>query len=63
MTIELTQDEFDSLLVMVGYAAGAAFKEGNRNMAYRFICIANKINANNPRWFPYEIPEEFQNAQ
>lgn len=58
MTIELTDDEFSQLLLMCGYAAGAAAKGEERLLAYSFIHLANRINQNNPNWTPYEIPKE-----
>lgn len=58
MTIELTDDEFDTLLLMCGYAAGAASNHDDRRLANGFLRIANAINRNNPQWIPYEIPEK-----
>jgi hypothetical protein len=56
MTIELTQDDYDSLLVLIGYATGAAYQHGNLAMARRFLALANRINKDNPAWIPYDIP-------
>jgi hypothetical protein len=58
MTIELTNEEFDTLLLMCGYAAGAAFGHENKPLAYSFIAIANAVNRGNPRWRAYEMPEK-----
>jgi hypothetical protein len=62
MTIELTHDEFDTLLLMCGYAAGAAFDKGDRRLCNGFITLANAINRDNPRWIPYQIPPEESQA-
>ena len=59
-TFSLDDDQYDSLLLMLGYATCAAMKEGNRRLAYSFVKLANAINRDNPRWRPYEIPDEFQ---
>jgi hypothetical protein len=58
MKIELTDDEFSTLLLMCGYAAGAASSHDNKRLAYGFLRVANAINRNNPSWTPYEIPKE-----
>jgi hypothetical protein len=56
ITITLTADEFDLLLLMMGQATGAAMGAGHRSLGYRFLRLANRINEGNPRWRPYEIP-------
>ena len=60
MKIELTQDEFDMLLLMCGYATGAAMEKGNKRLGYGFLSLANAINRDNPHWTPYEIPKEIE---
>lgn len=56
ITITLNADEYATLLIMNGYAAGAAFKENNKKLAYAFLRLANAINKDNPRWTPYDVP-------
>jgi len=56
ITFSLTPDEFDSLLLMAGYAIGAAFPD-NRKLAYAFLRLANRLNEGNPNWTPYQIPD------
>lgn len=60
MRIELTDEEFNDLLVMCGYALGAAVMRDEPKLARRFLVLGNQINQHNPRWTPYEIPEESQ---
>jgi hypothetical protein len=59
MQIELTEEQFQTLLLMAGCATGAAFKEGDRQLAYRFVELCNAINHDNPNYEPYEIPAIF----
>jgi hypothetical protein len=59
MQIELTEGQFQTLLLMAGYATGTAFKEGDRPLAYRFIQLCNEINKDNPNYEPYETPAIF----
>jgi hypothetical protein len=59
MQIELTEEQFQTLLLMAGCATGAAFKEGDRQLAYRFVELCNAINKDNPQFIPYDIPAEY----
>jgi hypothetical protein len=52
----LTQEEFDVLLLALGYATGAAMRDFNSDMACRFMRLANRVNQNNPNWKPYILP-------
>lgn len=56
--IRLTSDQFDSLLLGIGYAAGAAMGDGNRAMFGSLLRLANAINEGNPRWTPYNVERE-----
>jgi hypothetical protein len=60
MTIELTDDEYDVLLMMSGYAAGAADQAGDQPLKWVFVKLANRINKGDPNFRPYAVPEEFQ---
>lgn len=59
VTIELTSDQFDSLLLQLGYAAGAATLRGEP--LHRFLRLVNAINEGNPDWTPYEVADDAQN--
>lgn len=49
--IELTQQEYEQLLILLGYVAGAG-EPYIKNMA---LSVANAINRNNPAWRKYEV--------
>jgi hypothetical protein len=51
VVIELSYEEYECLLLMMGYALG-----GNSTNPYWWR-VVNAINEGNPRWTPYEIPE------
>ena len=57
VTIELTHDDFEQLLLIVGFAAGAAKAQGEDRMFWGWIDFANRINRTNPNFTPYEIPQ------
>jgi hypothetical protein len=59
VVITLTGDEYQRLLLLTGYATGAAMKDDPK-LAYSFLDLANRINRDNPRWTPYAIPEEYR---
>lgn len=59
-TFELTDQEFETLLLALGTATGAALRHSDNGMAYSFLRLANAINKDNPKWTPYVIPEEEQ---
>lgn len=54
-TITLTNEEYDELLIMIGYAAGSAGKMGNMELRNNFLRLLNRINEGNPNWTPYEV--------
>jgi hypothetical protein len=56
MTIELNEDDFSFLLVVLGYATGKASleSEGPGHIGpHEIIKLTNAINRNNPNWTPY----------
>jgi hypothetical protein len=56
--LELTEEEWSQLLVMMGYAAGSAHRDGDHVMRDHFLRLSNAVNRNNPRWTPYVLDEE-----
>jgi hypothetical protein len=59
VTIELSDEEFEALVLALGTAAGAA-GPADRPWFWALIKLANAVNRSNPRWTPYEIPKEYQ---
>jgi hypothetical protein len=57
MTITLTDNEFDSLLICLGYAVGAAWPV-DRQLAVSFMRVVNAVNRDNPQFRPYVLPFE-----
>jgi hypothetical protein len=58
VTLELTRDQFERIILALGWGIGAATRDGDKTLLYRWVKLANEINEGNPRWTPYEIPEE-----
>jgi hypothetical protein len=57
-TIELTNDEFEQLLLVLGYAAGKFVRDGERLRAEAVMRLANAVNRDNPNWMNYAVPDE-----
>lgn len=53
--IDISTDDFNSLLLCLGYATGAARDKATRNAWLR---LANAVNEGNPDWTPYDVPEQ-----
>lgn len=56
VTIEMTHEDYETLLLMLGAATGAVHDEGS---FYGFLKFVNELNRTNPRFTQYEIPAEF----
>jgi hypothetical protein len=58
LSLTLTQEEFDGLIMLMGMAMGTATKEGMSKLSYACLRLANKINEGNPRWTPHWTPPD-----
>jgi hypothetical protein len=55
--LEMDSHDFDRLLLLMGYATGAAFKANDTRAAQSFLEMTNDLNRTNPNFIPYEVPE------
>jgi hypothetical protein len=62
LNLNLTREEFDTLILALGFATGSAFKQGMGKLSYSLLELANTINKDNPNWKPYEIPQEYRSG-
>lgn len=58
MHIEVSLDDWDSILVTLGAALGVVFRDPSK--FYIWLAVINRLNEGNPHFIPYEIPEEFR---
>jgi hypothetical protein len=56
--ITLDRNDYESLLVTLGYAIGAAIKDEDARRAWAILRLANRINEGNPAYIPYKVPPE-----
>ena len=59
----LEEEQYETLLAMAAWATKAAFTDGNKAIAFRFLGLVNKMNENNPEWTPYRFPEQNDQRQ
>ena len=57
MTIEVTDDEYNGLILCMGMLAGMLARDHEMRF-YRVLELTNALNRTNPRWTPYEIPPD-----
>jgi hypothetical protein len=57
VTFTLSSDEFDSLILCLGYAGGAAMERADHHLFRMTLRVANRINEGNPRCAPYALPD------
>jgi hypothetical protein len=58
ITLEMTVEEHEHLMLFIGYAGGCASKNDEQALKWESFRMANAFNAGNAKWQPYEIPED-----
>ena len=58
IALRITQEEWDELIGALGYVCGTSLRKQDTEMAQRVLRIANRLNAGNPDFIPYEVPAE-----
>ena len=60
ITLKMSRNDYDQLILILGYATGMASRTGDKWTFYAWIDFVNRLNTGNPHFLPYEIPEEFK---
>jgi len=58
--LQMSIGDWERLLMLMGYAAGAAKAAGEEKLFWEWIQLANEMNLTNPAFTPYEIPEAYR---
>ena len=58
VTVQMTVDQYKSLLTMLGVALAAA--DPKQGIRWRWVKFVNEMNRTNPEFTPYEIPAEYR---
>ena len=58
MLIDISEDEYNWLLLVLGFATSAAYQKKDSIVTFaRVLTLTNTINEGNPDWTPYEVPK------
>lgn len=58
ITLVMCEVDYERLLMSIGYLAGLARAASHLPMYWDVMRFCNDLNAGNPDYRPYEIPEE-----
>ena len=58
VTLTMSVDNYDRMMILLGWVAGAARQLEKLPTFWKVIRFCNDLNAGNPQYTPYEIPEE-----
>ena len=58
VTLEMPPQDYDLLMMSLGYAMGITLQDPIT--AYCILDLVNRMNAGNPSFIPYEIPEQYR---
>lgn len=58
IVLDLSPDQFDGILIALGYALGFAQDSGNVEYVQCWLRLVNQINQGNPNYTPYEVTEQ-----
>jgi hypothetical protein len=57
IALRMTQDEWDELVALMGFATAQVIRERDAPAFWRAIRLVNRLNEGNPDFRPYEVPE------
>jgi hypothetical protein len=58
ITLEMTVEEHEHLMLYLGYAGGCAGRHNEQALKWESYRMTNAINTGNANWQPYDIPED-----
>ena len=58
VTLRMTLDDYQNLLTAIGYGHGAMMARGEAGALKRALSLADRINAGNPEYAPYNVELE-----
>jgi hypothetical protein len=61
VTLEMTRGDYGELIMLLGYKLGAVLGAPHGQTEFwGFLDFVNRLNATNPHFTQYQIPEEFR---
>lgn len=58
MSFELTEEQYQQLIFALGYAAGTAHKNENKELFWSIVRLTNAVGAHSPNYIPYAVLAE-----
>lgn len=59
INVTLTEEEYQTLTLILGFAAGAASSgQSNRWLFHSIFRLANAVHRDDPAWTPYSVPDD-----
>jgi hypothetical protein len=58
VVLTMTRDDWERLLMVLGQAGGVIDVREGRRFLYRHLALMNRINAGNPNWTAYGVPDD-----
>jgi hypothetical protein len=58
ITLEMSAEDYERLLILLGTALAGCHKDGPS--FWRWVDFVNRLNTGNPGFQPYEIPGEYR---
>jgi hypothetical protein len=58
ITLVMSEDNYGRLMIALGMLTGLVHRVDDIREFYSVLRLANDLNAGNPQYTPYEIPEE-----
>jgi len=57
VTLTMSVDDWEGVLLMMGIAIGAALRQRDKGIAHSLCRITNRVSDGNPDFTPYNTPE------
>jgi hypothetical protein len=56
--LTLSWEDYQNLLITIGYAAGSMNTNGDQRWYRECYLLLNRLNSGNPSYTPYQLPEK-----
>lgn len=63
ITLEMSRADYRTLLLMLSNGLTLVDEENDPTKFWQWVDCVNRLNTGNPRYDPYQIPEEFRAEQ
>ena len=57
VTLTMTVEEYDTVMILLGYGMACAKRNGDEDLFRSWRRLCNSLNKGHPNYVPYEVPE------